>query len=101
MDSNHQYLEDKPCFVQRLRLRRVFDESLATADVLRAFWGSSPQTYSGDEARDPPYTVPIEGHASGLGAIHHRPFPMASGEMGPSSSLLAQFAAASALAMRS
>ena len=25
--------------------------------------------------------MPIEGHASGLGAIHHRPFPMASGEM--------------------
>jgi DNA modification methylase len=30
---------------------------------------------------DPPYNVPIEGHASGLGAVHHRPFPMASGEM--------------------
>jgi DNA modification methylase len=31
---------------------------------------------------DPPYNVEIDGHASGLGAIHHRPFPMASGEMG-------------------
>jgi len=30
---------------------------------------------------DPPYNVPIEGHAGGLGRIHHRPFPMASGEM--------------------
>jgi hypothetical protein len=30
---------------------------------------------------DPPYNVPIEGHASDPGAIHHRPFPMASGEM--------------------
>jgi DNA modification methylase len=30
---------------------------------------------------DPPYNVPIDGHASGLGAIHHRPFPMGSGEM--------------------
>jgi DNA modification methylase len=30
---------------------------------------------------DPPYNVPIDGHASGLGAIHHRPFPMTSGEM--------------------
>jgi DNA modification methylase len=30
---------------------------------------------------DPPYNVPIDGHASGLGAIHHRPFVMASGEM--------------------
>src|SRR6202045_945513 len=30
---------------------------------------------------DPPTNVPIDGHASGLGAIHHRSFPMASGEM--------------------
>jgi DNA modification methylase len=30
---------------------------------------------------DPPYNVPIDGHACGLGAIHHRPFPMAAGEM--------------------
>ena len=30
---------------------------------------------------DPPYNVPIHGHASGLGSIRHRPFPMASGEM--------------------
>jgi len=30
---------------------------------------------------DPPYNVRIDGHASGLGAVHHRSFPMASGEM--------------------
>lgn len=30
---------------------------------------------------DPPYNVPIEGHASGLGAIQHRDFVMACGEM--------------------
>jgi DNA modification methylase len=30
---------------------------------------------------DAPYNVRIDGHASGLGAVHHRPFPMASGEM--------------------
>jgi hypothetical protein len=30
---------------------------------------------------DPPYNVPIDGHASGLGAVHHRDFVMASGEM--------------------
>ena len=30
---------------------------------------------------DPPYNVPIEGHVSGLGAVRHREFPMASGEM--------------------
>jgi DNA modification methylase len=30
---------------------------------------------------DPPFNVRIEGHASGLGAHHHREFAMASGEM--------------------
>jgi len=30
---------------------------------------------------DPPYNVPIDGHASGLGGIHHRSFAMAVGEM--------------------
>jgi ParB-like chromosome segregation protein Spo0J len=30
---------------------------------------------------DPPYNVPIDGHASGLGTIQHRSFAMASGEM--------------------
>ena len=30
---------------------------------------------------DPPYNVPITGHVSGLGAVQHREFAMASGEM--------------------
>lgn len=30
---------------------------------------------------DPPYNVPIDGHASGLGTVQHREFAMASGEM--------------------
>ena len=30
---------------------------------------------------DPPYNVPIDGHASGLGQIRHREFAMAYGEM--------------------
>jgi len=30
---------------------------------------------------DPPYNLPIGGHVSGLGALTHREFPMASGEM--------------------
>ena len=30
---------------------------------------------------DPPYNVPIQGHVSGLGALQHREFAMASGEM--------------------
>src|SRR5882762_955492 len=30
---------------------------------------------------DPPYNVPIKGHVSGLGRVHHREFAMGSGEM--------------------
>lgn len=30
---------------------------------------------------DPPYNVPIDGHVSGLGAVRHAEFAMASGEM--------------------
>lgn len=30
---------------------------------------------------DPPYNVAIDGHARGLGRVHHREFAMASGEM--------------------
>ncbi|RAI42519.1 site-specific DNA-methyltransferase [Rhodoplanes roseus] len=30
---------------------------------------------------DPPYNVPVDGHVCGLGAIRHREFAMASGEM--------------------
>jgi hypothetical protein len=32
---------------------------------------------------DPPYNVPISGHVGGLGAVQHREFAMASGEMSP------------------
>jgi DNA modification methylase len=30
---------------------------------------------------DPPFNVPIDGHATGSGSIHHREFAMASGEL--------------------
>jgi hypothetical protein len=33
---------------------------------------------------DPPYNVPIDGHTTGLGRIHHRSFAMAVGEMSAS-----------------
>ena len=40
---------------------------------------------AGERARmvftDPPYNVPIDGHAGGLGRIKHREFAMAAGEM--------------------
>jgi DNA modification methylase len=42
---------------------------------------------AGDRAQmvftDPPYNVPISGHVGGRGAIKHREFAMASGEMTP------------------
>jgi DNA modification methylase len=41
--------------------------------------------FSGEQATaaltDPPYNVRIDGHVGGKGAIHHRDFPMATGEM--------------------
>jgi DNA modification methylase len=41
----------------------------------------------GEQARvvfaDAPYNVPIDGHVGGLGAVKHREFKMASGEMSP------------------
>jgi DNA modification methylase len=46
------------------------------------------QTLMGEERAamvftDPPYNVPIDGHATGLGNIHHRSFAMATGELSP------------------
>ena len=49
----------------------------------------APETYArlleGETAQmvftDPPYNVRIDGHVSGLGAVQHREFAMASGEM--------------------
>ena len=42
---------------------------------------------NGEQARlvfaDAPYNVPIDGHVGGLGAVKHREFKMASGEMTP------------------
>ena len=46
-----------------------------------AFEALLDQERAGMVFTDPPYNVPIDGHASGLGAIHHRSFPMVSGEM--------------------
>lgn len=41
--------------------------------------------FSGEKAAiaftDPPYNVRIDGHVGGKGVIHHRDFPMATGEM--------------------
>jgi DNA modification methylase len=61
-----------------LRRHRVLCRSALDLQAFTALMGEERATMV---FTDPPYNVPIDGHASGLGGIHHRPFPMASGEM--------------------
>jgi hypothetical protein len=42
---------------------------------------NAPRRYNPLCVADPPFNVPIDGHVCGLGAIKHREFAMASGEM--------------------
>jgi len=46
-----------------------------------AFSALMGQEHAATVFTDPPYNVEIDGNVSGLGAIHHRPFPMGFGEM--------------------
>lgn len=59
------------------------DHKLICADAQKAL--PYEQLLDGESAQfvftDPPFNVPIEGHVSGLGRIHHREFVMASGEL--------------------
>ena len=59
------------------------DHRLFCGDALRP--DSYAQVLGTDKAEmmfaDPPYNVPVEGHVSGLGAVKHGDFAMASGEL--------------------
>jgi DNA modification methylase len=59
---------------------------LVCGDALDPF--NTALLMNGEQARmvftDPPYNVPIDGHVGGSGAIKHREFAMASGEMSES-----------------
>ena len=61
------------------------DHKLICADACDK--ASYTELMDGEPARlvftDAPYNVPIDGHVSGLGAVKHREFKMASGEMSP------------------
>ena len=61
------------------------DHRLVCADACDK--ASYAELMDGEAARlvftDPPYNVPIDGHVGGLGAVKHREFKMASGEMSP------------------
>src|SRR4029077_12242376 len=61
-----------------LRRHRVLCRSALDLQAFTALMGDERATMV---FTDPPYNVPIDGHASGLGGIQHRPFPIASGEM--------------------
>jgi hypothetical protein len=71
------------CVTQMGDCWRMGDHILVCGDA-RA--GASHKTLLGGKQAaytitDPPYNVRIDGHASGLGRVHHREFAMASGEM--------------------
>jgi 16S rRNA G966 N2-methylase RsmD len=64
-------------------LWRLGRHRLLCADATRP--DAFAQLLAGERAQmaftDPPYNVPIDGHVSGLGAVKHTEFVMASGEM--------------------
>ena len=61
-----------------LREHRVFNGDALEA---RAFQSLLQGQRAAMGFTDPPYNVRIDGHASGLGTIHHREFEIGSGEM--------------------
>lgn len=62
------------------RHRLVCGDSLSSEVVSILMAGEQAQMVF----TDPPYNVPIAGHVSGLGAVMHREFAMATGEMSKS-----------------
>ncbi len=59
------------------RHRLLCGDARSDSDV-RRLAGSAPVDLI---FTDPPYNVPVDGHVSGLGAVRHREFAFASGEM--------------------
>lgn len=75
--------DDRPTVTRLGDLWHIGRHRLLCGDALQA---ESYRKLLGTERADmvitdPPYNVPIAGHVSGLGAIQHREFAMASGEM--------------------
>ena len=62
----------------RLGDHRVLCGSVLDATALQTLMA---QEWAAMVFTDPPYNLRIDGHCTGLGAIHHREFAMASGEM--------------------
>ena len=76
-------IDDEPSVSQRGDLWKLGAHRLFCGDALDP--ASFAMLMAGKPARivftDPPYNVPIDGHASGLGRNRHREFAMASGEL--------------------
>lgn len=74
---------DSPAVSRRGDLWLIGKHRLLCGDALNS--GDWQTLMDKDKAQmifiDPPYNVPIAGHVSGLGAVKHREFAMASGEM--------------------
>ena len=68
----------RPGDLWELGSHRVFCGSALRRDSYAALMGGR---LADTVFTDPPYNVPINGHASGKGRIRHRDFAMASGEM--------------------
>ena len=79
-------VSDQPAITQPGDIWMIGDHRLYCGDATKPasyealFDGSIPAQMV---FTDPPYNVPISGHVSGLGAVQHREFDMASGEMTP------------------
>jgi DNA modification methylase len=76
---------DRPAVTQLEDLWQLGAHRLFCGDARDA--RSFERLLGGEKAQivfaDPPYNVPIHGHASGLGRTRHREFAMAGGEMPP------------------
>jgi DNA modification methylase len=68
----------QPGDLWELGRHRVFCGSALESDSFAALMANQQATMV---FIDPPYNVPIHGHVSGLGAVHHREFAMGCGEM--------------------
>ncbi len=88
-DAKADPADELPAIAREVSVSKVGDLWLLGRH--RVYCGNAldPEAYNtvmqGDRATmvftDPPYNVKIHGHASGLGAVRHREFVMASGEM--------------------
>jgi DNA modification methylase len=74
---------DRPCVSEPGQVWLLGEHRLVCGDALKA--GSYRAALGETRARmvfaDPPYNVRINGHVGGTGAVRHREFAMASGEM--------------------